>query len=239
MLSLTLKEGNARLLCHCNQITRCTWTVIQTTQVTTYYLFKEPTFQYARPLWMRVLSTAVLICSGIWKVYNAGNGFWENSKLLQQKWLFIPMFCRVVGQIQMKKECSYRLRFPGHSLKAFRTNFKKGWQLHTCSCALNPKVQLVSPKVTKTTEAVLLKMKKIWLLNTQILRYYNNYHTLKTAELMKTLLCQWRTRTVHIGLSTLKGQVWSEALVNYWVIQWQLGILILPFPSFWISDIET
>lgn len=38
---------------------------------------------------MRVLSTAVLICSGIWKVYNAGNGFWEISELLQLKWLSI------------------------------------------------------------------------------------------------------------------------------------------------------
>lgn len=38
---------------------------------------------------MRVLSTAVLLCSGIWKVYNAGNGFWEISELLQLKWLSI------------------------------------------------------------------------------------------------------------------------------------------------------
>lgn len=75
---------------------------------------------------MRVLSTAVLICSGIWKVYNAGNGFWEISELLQLKWLTIPMFCRVAGKIQMEKECSYRLCFPGHCLKAFRTNVKKG-----------------------------------------------------------------------------------------------------------------
>lgn len=89
--------------------------------------------------------------------------------------LFIPMFCRVAGKIQMEKECSYRLCFPGHPLKAFRTNFKKRWQLHTCSCALNPKVQFVSPKVTKTTEALLPKMKKIWVLNTRILSYYNNY----------------------------------------------------------------
>jgi len=40
---------------------------------------------------MRLLSTVLLICSEIWKVYNAGNGFQHNSELPQPNWLSIVL----------------------------------------------------------------------------------------------------------------------------------------------------
>ena len=129
---------------------------------------------------MRLLSTALLICSEIWKMYNVGNGFRQISELLQLKWLSIVSqpfreFTSVAGQIQLEKELSYQLHFPGHSLKAFRTNLEKRWQLHTYSCASNSKVWLVSPKLIKTHSSRLTQDEEnLTALHTSILRYYNN-----------------------------------------------------------------
>ena len=66
---------------------------------------------------MRLLSTVLLICSEIWKVYNVGNGLQKISELPQLKWLaivsqpFTEFTTSVAGQIRLEKELSYQLPF--------------------------------------------------------------------------------------------------------------------------------
>ena len=191
--------------------------------MTTRYLFKEPTFlsrpalcewDYCLQFFSSVLkfgrcTTQVMVFSTT-QSYRSRTGSPLYSNLLQS-W---PL----AGQIWLEKELSYQLCFSGHSLKAFRTNLEKRWQLHTCKLCLELKGMACFPWPNQNPPQLSYGEENLTASHTSILRYYNNSFPENKRAIKAHAQC--RIRAAYVDCSTLKGKVWSEALVNHLSIHW-------------------